>query len=279
MERHQQTVEEIKSKLAIIDSEWKDEFASKVIWQLDKMEEVEVIDNSVLIEILKSDFEVGLTILRLFLEKSKDEFRTILRMSVFDEEETSGKTLFNKDPAYFVDQLSKLNILEIINSAKNRIYSWNDIIVERLKGGRGSAIKGQLRGRYLEDFVEDIVKNVFGQYDSRCNFSGKIGQIAKADFAIPNKDNPSIVIEVKAYGATGSKQTDSIGDVDKIIKNKRHDTYFLFVTDGITWLDRISDLRKIVYAQNEGDIYRIYTESMRNELFADLSQIKKEINL
>ena len=88
-----------------------------------------------------------------------------------------------------------------------------------------------------------------------------------------------MVIEVKAYGATGSKQTDTLGDIEKIITNKRHDTHFLFVTDGITWLDRISDLRKIIQMQNEGNIYRIYTMGMSQELSQDLQQIKKEKSL
>ncbi|HMQ90142.1 MAG TPA: DpnII family type II restriction endonuclease [Flavilitoribacter sp.] len=100
--------------------------------------------------------------------------------------------------------------------------------------------------------------------------------MAKADFAIPEKGNPNVVIEVKAYGATGSKQTDSLGDVEKIISNKRHDTYFLFITDGITWLDRLSDLKKIIKYQNEGFIYRVYTMNMKNELIDDLIKIKQE---
>jgi len=59
------------------------------------------------------------------------------------------------------------------------------------------------------------------------------------------------LIEAKGYGATGSKMTDIIGDIEKIIAAKRPDTAFLFFTDGMTWKERKSDLRKIVEYQLE----------------------------
>ena len=102
---------------------------------------------------------------------------------------------------------------------------------------------------------------------------------AKADFCIPSTQHPSIVIEVKAYGATGSKQSDVIGDVQKIILEKRSDTYFFLVTDGITWKARMRDFERLIEFKNYGDIYRIYTQKMKDELLADLFQIKNELNL
>lgn len=51
----------------------------------------------------------------------------------------------------------------------NRMPRWSDVLVERLRSGRGSAISGQRRGRGVEDFAEAIVKEVFGdQYSARC---------------------------------------------------------------------------------------------------------------
>jgi hypothetical protein len=96
----------------------------------------------------------------------------------------------------------------------------------------------------LEDFAEELVKEVFGDgnYEPRCSFRGPTGKLAKCDIAIPNKAAPRIVIESKAYGAIGSKMTDIVGDVDAIIENKRHDTAFLFLTDGLSWTARLSDL-------------------------------------
>lgn len=122
------------------------------------------------------------------------------------------------------------------------------IVADHLKGGRGSAIKGQSRGRNLEDCVEKVVAAVFGKgnYAPRCRFTGASGlSTEKCDFAIPNAQDPSILLEVKGYGATGSKQTDIIGDTTRIIQEKRHDTSLLLFTDGITWKARVSDLKNL----------------------------------
>jgi len=113
----------------------------------------------------------------------------------------------------------------------------------------------------------------------RCTFSGPLGGVAKCDFAIPTKVAPRILIEAKGYGATGSKMTDILGDIRTIISAKRHDTAFLFFTDGLTWKQRKSDLRKIIEFQNTGGITRIYTYALVEQFEADLKQIKAEYRL
>jgi len=78
-------------------------------------------------------------------------------------------------------------------------------------------------------------------------FTGASGVSSeKADFAIPDAADAHILIEVKAFNATGSKQTDVLGDILRIVEQKRDDTAFLLVTDGISWKARASDLKKIV---------------------------------
>jgi hypothetical protein len=95
--------------------------------------------------------------------------------------------------------------------------------------------------------------------------------------AVPDRRRPRIVIEAKGYGATGSKMTDIIGDLDAIIDAMRRDTWLLFVTDGTTWNSRLSDLRKIVERQNQGKITRIYTMKMREQFLADLQRMKQSM--
>jgi len=73
--------------------------------------------------------------------------------------------------------------------------------------------------------------------------------------------------------------TDIIGDISIIAAAKRPDTAFLFFTDGITWKQRKSDLRKIVEFQNNGDITRIYTFAMADQFEKDLRQLKAEYGL
>ena len=73
--------------------------------------------------------------------------------------------------------------------------------------------------------------------------------------------------------------TDILGDIRTIIAAKRPDTAFLFFTDGLTWKQRKSDLRKIVEFQNNGDITRIYTYAMADQFEKDLRQLKREYSL
>jgi len=73
--------------------------------------------------------------------------------------------------------------------------------------------------------------------------------------------------------------SDIKGDLDAIIDAKRHDTALLFLTDGMTWKPRLSDLRQIVQRQNEGKITRIYTTKMREIFLDDLRTLKTEFAL
>ena len=83
-----------------------------------------------------------------------------------------------------------------------------------------------------------------GKYDTRCRFIGATGlSTEKADFAIPNREDPRILIEVKGYGATGSKQTDILGDIERIANQKRSDTHLLLSTSpGVFVLNSIGRL-------------------------------------
>lgn len=265
--------------LSNLETDWKDDFAVKVIGFLDNINAGN-IDKGLIKELLEKDFDAASTVFRLFLEKSKDEYTSILK-ELITEKGMTGKNGFRKDSGKYVDMLEKLLLNEVISETINREYTWKDIITERLKAGRGSAIKGQKRGRQLEDFVENIVKQVFSDtYEPRCSFIGQKGNSTeKADFAIPSKENPEIIIEVKGYGATGSKQTDVIGDINRIIQEKRHDSTFILFTDGITWKERESDFKKLIEFQNQGYIYKIYTKNMVEEFLEDLKLLKDEKNL
>ena len=73
--------------------------------------------------------------------------------------------------------------------------------------------------------------------------------------------------------------TDMLGGIRTIIAAKRPGTALLFFTDGLTWKERKSDLRKIVEFQNNGDSTRIYTYAMAGQFEKDLGQLKLEYGL
>jgi len=285
MKRYRQSVDEILSQLSHVETNWRDEHANEVVQKLEALPVNPSYSRADLIRMFdlerttRRQFDVNMTVVRLFLDISKDEFTAELRERL-DKGIGIKKAL--QDPDCFFDAMEDMGLLQCMDVAVNRQLTWSDLLVERLKGGRGSAIKGQRRGRFLEDFVEQLIVKIFGEgaYQARCQFLGAAGTSSeKTDFAIPSKDDPAILIEVKAYGATGSKQTDVLGDISRIVNEKRHDTHFLLVTDGITWRERTSDLGKLIELQNVGKIARIYTQSMAKQLEEDLRQLKTEHGL
>jgi hypothetical protein len=274
MERRRQTFDEIISNLSRIESAWKDDHAKAVMQLLDGIKEKSAYTSDDLRRLLDENHEAGITLIRLFLDLSKDE--------LVGSVPALGSTAYRREPEAFLQALISLGILEKMREAVGTPVTWRDVLVERLKTGRGSAIKAQVRGRFLEDKTEEIVKEVFGigHYNARCRFVGADGQEdEKADFAIPSKQDPRILLEVKAYGATGSKQTDILGDMARIVDKKRHDTTLLFVTDGITWKLRANDLRRLIDMQNQGKIARIYTSKMFPDLRQDLLRLRSEYGL
>ena len=277
MEHITQKLDDIVDSLQPLTVEWKDETARRVIDRLKSLPVKKAFAIADVKALLDENFNDGILILRLFMGFSKDQFVSVLR-GIRDDKGVGVKS-YRANPEYFVDDLLSTGLLEAMAEEANRKPHWSDTLVERLRSGRGSAILGQKRGRGVEDFAEAIVRTVFGsKFDMRCTFTGPKGK-AKCDFAIPSKTTPRIVIESKGYGATGSKMSDIIGDIEQIIRAKRPDTALLFFTDGLTWKQRKSDLRKIVEFQNTGGITRIYTYAMADQFEADLRQLKAEYKL
>lgn len=274
MKRARQNRDELVLALSAVETTWEDDHSRAVIGMLEWIPDDPREIRTAVVAHFRQDPEVAKTALRLVLDLSKDEFSE----RIGPELERCGLTWrdLRECPAKWESVLEGFHAFEAFERVIRRPVTWRSVLVERLKSGRGSAIKGQRRGRALEDFVEGVVRDVFGTaYDARCRFVGKDGESTeKADFAIPSARDPQILIEVKAYGATGSKQTDILGDVGRIVQEKRHDTVLLLVTDGTTWNARMSDLQKLVDMQNQGEIARIYTQSMRDLLRADLDELK-----
>jgi hypothetical protein len=273
MQARDQTLDEVLDNLSPLNVEWMDEVAAEAIARLTRIPKRQQYERSDLEALLAGDFEEGILCARLFLALSKDSMESELKRELGMG--GIGVTRYLRDRDAYLDALQRLDLSGAMAATINYEPVWSDILVERLRSGRGSAISGQRRGRGLEDFTEAMVREVFGDaYETRCTFSGEDGKTAKCDVAVPDRTRPRIVIEVKGYGATGSKMTDIIGDLDAIIDASRRDSYLLFVTDGMTWKARQSDLKKIVDRQNQGKIARIYTTKMRDELLADLQSLK-----
>ena len=279
MEVIAQQLDDIVESLRPLAVEWKDDMACRVIDRLKTIPVKQVYTAADVRALLDENFDDGILICRLFLGISKDQFVSVLR-GIRGESAGIGVKSYRADRAAFIEGALSTGLLEAMAGEANRKSHWSDVLVERLRSGRGSAISGQRRGRDVEDFAEAVVRKVFAEnYQVRCTFKGPRGQDAKCDFAIPSKAAARILIESKGYGATGSKMTDILGDIKTIIAAKRPDTALLFFTDGLTWKQRKSDLRKLIEFQNNGDITRIYTYAMAGQFEKDLRELKAEFRL
>lgn len=272
-----QKLNDLLSSLSPLSVDWKDNVAKRVIEQIEQIPVKETYDRQDIKNLFSANFEDGKLICRLFLKMSKDAFNAYLG----DVLGSGGQGIkrYNSDQKKFIDALVSMGLLYAMTAHTNVEPKWSDVLIERLRSGRGSAISGQKRGRGLEDFVEDIIKKVFETYEVRCKFIGTRDQTAKCDFAIPSRSDPYILIEVKGYGATGSKMSDVVGDIDAIIRAKRPDTKLLLFTDGLTWKQRQNDLSKLVERQNDGEITRIYTTGMKDLFESDLNILKTEFRI
>ena len=273
-----QELGDIISNLSALSVDWKDDIARRVIERIEQTPIKKEYKRQDVKDLFLTNFEDGKLICRLFLKLSKDTFTTYLGDELGDGGQ--GIKRYNSDQEHFIDALISMGLLESMAAHINVKPKWSDVLVERLRSGRGSAISGQKRGRGLEDFVENIIKKVFdNDYEARCKFIGARDQSAKCDFAIPSKSNPHILIEVKGYGATGSKMSDVVGDIDAIIRAKRTDTKLLLFTDGLTWKQRQNDLSKLIERQNNGEITKIYTTKMGEIFESDLKILKIEYRI
>lgn len=273
-----QTLDDVVASLSPLTVDWMDDMAANAIAKLSAIPRKQTYGRDDIAELLASNFEEGILCCRLFLALSKDSMEGELRREL--GEGGIGVRRYQADREAYLDALERLGLPDAMASTINYEPLWSDILVERLRSGRGSAIQGQKRGKGLEDFAEAIVKEVFGTvYETRCTFAGAENKCAKCDIAIPDRNRPRIIIEVKGYGATDSKMTDIIGDLDAIINTKRHDTALLFLTDGMTWKARLADLKKIVQRQNQGKVTRIYTTKMREQLLEDLRTLKSDYGI
>jgi DpnII restriction endonuclease len=274
-----QKIDDITSALSTLDAAWQDDHAAKVIALVQEIPIAADFSAEDIGKLFDTEFNAAFTASQLFLGISKDEFQD--RLGGILGPGKIGVKSFKADRAAYLAALTAMELPTAMIAAVNFKPAWSDILIERLRSGRGKAIKGQKRGRGLEDFTEGLVRQVFGDggYETRCSFTGFHGKVGKCDIVIPNRQSQRILIEAKGYGATGSKMTDVVGDVNKIIEAKRPDTPFMLVTDGITWTRRLSDLNKLVQLQNGGHITRIYTTKMAGQFKEDLETLKAELKI
>jgi hypothetical protein len=259
------TLKGLLKQIERIPSEWLNAVGQEVIDIIPKVIkklEGEAVTKELIGDLLREE-KYALDVFRLFLDLSQDTMANELNALGIKGEFPSIRNKCLRKEEEIAEGLIKIGLIDAIRFHQSQEWGLEDILLERYKQLRGRAIRGQKRGQELESDIEKILKELQSEigltYDIDQNFISQQGKKAKADFAIPSRMHPQIVIEAKGYEATGSKLTDLLGDILKILQAKDKSTYFFFVTDGIGWFRRLSDLRKVVKHYQDGDIDMIYT--------------------
>lgn len=186
-----------------------------------------------------------------------------------------------QDPAALIAVLDteEFKLIEQLDAQRLVTYTLGDVLVARA-GTRGRAVKATSTGRILEDLVEDLIKRVRLPYQPRTRFEGAGGRDAPCDFAIPQGGaSAQIVVAVKGYGSTGSKVTTSVDEI-RIMSQVRRPTQFVFaVCDGIGWLGRKADLRRIFTMASGGEIDGLYSLATFTEFEEDLLAAARRLGL
>ena len=218
-----------------------------------------------------------LDVCRLFLGKGQEPVAHLLCDELGGARLTWSRlrSLAGQEPQRMAEALTALGLPVLIDQHLHRRWEVEDILVERYKMSRGRAIAGQKRGRGLEDEVASRIRENGIPFERGVTFTGRKGETAKCDFAIPHRNHPRIVVETKGFEATGSKLTDFLGDILKIAQAKDFHMYFFLVTNGRGWHNRLSDLRKIVDLHQEGLIDMIYTRARLDDLAQTALHIHK----
>lgn len=273
------TLEELLEQIERIPSEWLDDVGRDVVKAIpqviDRIDR-STVDQPLLSTLLKQE-AYALDVFRLFLDLSQDVIANEINARGLGGDFSSLRTKCDEHSARIAEILVELGLIDAIKAHRSRDWKLEDILLERYKQTRGRAIRGQRRGAAVEDAVEEILRQLQQEiglsYDARTNFINRSGEEAKTDFTIPSRNEPQIVIEAKGYEATGSKLTDVLGDILKILQVKDSGMRFFFVTDGIGWYRRLGDLRRIVEYQQRGEIEMIYTRKTLPQLKEHIKEL------
>lgn len=268
----QVTIEELLGQLKRIPAKWLDDDGRKVLESItnvvDRIGDL-TLDPDLIKTILVED-PYALDVFRLILDMSQDIFANEMSARGIKGDFTSIRIKCKKEPEKIAEALIGLGLADAIDTHRSHRWTLQDVLWDRYGHMRGRAMTAQKRGATLEDSVESILKELKDEigisFDRGGNFVSKSGKQAKADFTVPSRNIPHIIIEAKGYEATGSKLTDVLGDILKVLNVKDKEAHYFFVTDGIGWYRRLSDLKKIVEHHQQGNIEMIYTMSTLPEL-------------
>jgi len=173
------------------------------------------------------------------------------------------KKLARSAPRSIVDLLDdRFGLVEEVTAQRQHSWTFADMLVERRAGGLNAARTVGI-GRLVENQVEELVKSLGLPYQMRTEFVGRYGRRAPCDVAIPaGGESAEIVVAIKSFGSTGSKQTDAVREIEEMADVRESRQFAFAFLDGIGWLRRQSDLRRIVALWEQRKLDGVFNLSM-----------------
>lgn len=160
-------------------------------------------------------------------------------------------------------------LVDALTMQLSREYGFADVLVAR-GNPRQTAASAGLSGLLVEDQVEDVVKALGLPYEMRGQFTGREGRTAPADVVIPNKEAALIAVACKGFDSTGSKLTDAVTEVAAVARVRLPRQYVFAVVDGIGWMSRQADFRRMYEMFENDTIDGLYA-------LADLAQFEADL--
>jgi hypothetical protein len=229
-------------------------------------------------EALRKDPEL-VPMLGLVVGLSQEVLKNTLRVKLG----TAGWVrLARENPRTIVDMLEgEFQLLDRLSEEAVQEWEYGDILLERA-GARGRAGRAIGRGRALEDEVERIVgpAGLDLPYQLRTRFVGSAGRSAPCDIAIPGGDEQAMIaVGIKGFNSTGSKLTDAAREVESMAEVRLPRQFIFAVVDGIGWLGRKSDLKRIYELWVNHRIDGVYTLTQLAEFRKDLAIAARRLGL
>lgn len=202
-------------------------------------------------------------------EKLKNALRQHLGSS-------SWTRLARENPSGIAAMLdAEFGLAASLEAQRFRAYTFADVLVARA-GTRVTATSAGTAGRLVEDRIEAIALELGLTYATRTRFTGRNNRTAPCDLAVPaGNELAQIVVAAKSFDSTGSKLTDAVREVEEMADVRKPTQFVMAVIDGIGWLSRANDLRKIHALWERGEIDGMYTLTTLNSFRDDLQQFAR----
>lgn len=207
-------------------------------------------------------------VLGLVVGLSQEKLKNALRQHLGS---SSWTRISRENPEGLAAMLdSEYGLAASLSAQRLRVYTFGELLVARA-GTRVNATSAGTAGRLVEDRIEAIAIELGLPYKTRCRFEGRNNRTAPCDLAVPGAGSAAeVVVAAKAFDSTGSKLTDAVREVEEMADVRKPTQFVMAVIDGIGWLSRANDLRRLHALWERGQIDGMYTLKTLATFRADL---------